>query len=106
MFNLIEVQIFKTKNGRRPFNEWYKELDKDTKKRVISRISRVKAGYFGDFKNLGDGVFELKLDFGSGYRIYFGMRGKNLIILLCAGNKGSQKRDIEKAKEYWRIIHD
>lgn len=102
MLNQIDVSFLRLENGREPFKEWLYSLDWEIRKRVILRINRIKSGNFGDFKNLGEGVSELKLDFGSGYRIYFGKHGRNLAILLCRGDKGSQKRDIEKAKKFWR----
>lgn len=65
------------------------------------RFNRVVAGNFGDHMPVGDGVSELRIDVGAGYRIYYGQHGKTLVVLLCGGNKGTQPVDIELAKEYW-----
>ena len=79
--------------------EWRAGLrDNVVKKRIGARIDRLSFGNFGDLKAVGDGVSELRLDFGPGYRIYFVQRGDVLIILLCGGDKSSQVRDIAKAK--------
>lgn len=71
--------------------------------RIEARMVRIRTtGYLGDFKPVDDGVYELRFDVGPGYRVYFGFDGDNLILLLAAGSKRGQARDIKKAKEYWR----
>jgi putative addiction module killer protein len=100
----IEISFLQLENGKEPFVDWLSSLDQSIQERVLLRFVRIKAGNFGDYKNLGDGVFELKFDFGSGYRVYFGKRGQNLVIILCGGDKSSQGRDIKKAKKYWREL--
>lgn len=67
---------------------------------------RIKYGNLGDCKRIGTGVFELRFFFAGGLRIYFGRDGEEIIFLLCGGDKSSQKRDIEKALEYWRQYHE
>ncbi len=62
----------------------------------------VRLGNFGDSKRVGDGIFELRIHTGAGYRIYYGREGDRVVILLCGGDKGTQKRDIQRAEEYWR----
>ena len=96
-----EVEIFTTQQGKEPFSEWFQNFNRDIQARIFLRINRIRNGNFGDYKNLGDEIFELKINFGSGYRIYFGKDGKKLIILLCAGNKKTQNQDIQRAKDYW-----
>ena len=96
-----EIIIFKNNKGREPFNDWLSTLDKNTKSRIFARLNRIIGTNLGDYKNLGSGIFELRFDFGSGYRIYFGKDGKKIILLLLGGDKKTQKRDIEKAKQYW-----
>ncbi len=65
---------------------------------IVRRIARVASGNFGDVRGLGDGVSELRIDHGPGFRVYFVRRGESLIVLLCGGDKGSQVRDIARAK--------
>ena len=76
---------------------------KDRKGRavILRRISQAEEGSFGVYRDLHHGVFELKVNFGPGYRIYFGIDGDTLIVLLCGGDKGSQDRDITAARKYW-----
>lgn len=96
------VRLYLTAAGKSPFEEWFDALpDAIFKQRVLARIARLRSGNLGDWKSLGGGVFELRLDFGPGYRIYFGRRGNRIVILLVGGDKGSQRRDIRLAKEYW-----
>ena len=70
--------------------------------KIKERLKRVSLGNLGDYKPVGEGVFELRIDYGSGYRLYFGQIGSTIILLLCGGDKSSQNRDLNKAKEYWR----
>jgi putative addiction module killer protein len=80
------------------YRSWFDSLtDVVAKRRIAARIDRVAYGLMGDVKPVGEGVSELRLDFGPGYRIYFVQRGRELIILLAGGDKGSQKRDIKDA---------
>jgi putative addiction module killer protein len=96
------LRIYETENGKRPFEEWIRDLrDPSTARRIQARLAGVSAGNLGDVKPVGEGVNELRLAFGAGYRIYFGSVGEELIILLCGGDKSSQDRDIKKAKEFW-----
>ena len=97
-----QLVIYETPDGRRPFSEWLSGL-KDRRARAIvrARLERVQLGNLGNCRSLGDGVFELKIYYGPGYRVYFGQDGENLVVLLCGGDKGSQQRDIDKAKSLW-----
>ena len=80
------------------FRKWYKNLqDRRAAKKIAQRITRVEAGLMGDVKYF-DGIGELKIDFGPGYRVYFVQRGSVIIVLLCGGDKSSQVRDIKAAK--------
>ena len=98
-----ELQIYRDPNGREPFTEWLKSLqDQRTRKRIQSRIDRIESGNLGKPEPVGDGVFELRLQFGPGYRVYFGQVGNTIVLLLCGGDKSTQVRDIERAKNYWR----
>ena len=82
------------------FKAWYAGLrDKNAVHRIAIRMTRLEAGLFGDIKPVGDGVSELRVDYGPGYRLYIAQRGKTLVILLCGGDKSSQARDIAIAKQ-------
>ena len=99
----IELQYYRTPNGKQPFTEWFESIrDKNTQNRIDKRLERLEDENFGDCQPVGGGVFELRLHFGPGYRIYFGQIGNSFVLLLCGGNKASQARDIELAKSYWR----
>ena len=98
---LLKIAIYSTPSGKAPFSEWQNTLDIPTRALIKTRISRVKLGNFGDCKSVGDGIRELRINYGPGYRIYFGMQGSTLVILLTGGDKRSQLRDIAKAKKYW-----
>ncbi|MFY9223921.1 MAG: type II toxin-antitoxin system RelE/ParE family toxin [Blastocatellia bacterium] len=96
------IKIYKTAKGQSPFKEWIKSLtDGATVDVINSRITRIRGGLFGDCKAVGEGVYELRIDYGPGYRVYFGQEGTELVLLLCGGNKSSQKQDIKDAKAYW-----
>jgi len=94
------IEVYETKNNKLPFNEWLKELDSTIKQRVRTKIDKIFLGNFGDFKSIGEGINELKIDVGPGYRIYYSMIDKRTMLILCAGSKRTQKKDITKAKNY------
>jgi putative addiction module killer protein len=97
------VIVYTTPDGQEPFNEWMNGLrDVMGRKRILARVSRMQQGNFGDCKPVGEGVSELRMFFGSGYRVYFGEHGQDLVVLLCGGDKSSQDDDITQAKVYWR----
>jgi putative addiction module killer protein len=81
------------------FKNWFAGLrDAGAKRRIAQRIVRVQSGLLGDVKPVGEGVSELRVDYGPGYRVYFVRRGAEVIILLCGGDKRTQQRDISRAK--------
>lgn len=97
-----EIRVYQTSSGREPFNEWLSSIrDIETQARIRARLERVEDGNLGDCQSVGEGVFELRIHSGAGYRIYFGQIGNRLILLLCGGDKSSQRRDVEQAKTYW-----
>jgi len=100
----VEIKIYQNPNGIEPFAEWLSPIkDKVTVARIRSRLRRVEeTGNLGDYRSVGDGVFEFRLQFGAGYRVYFGRIADDAILLLRGGRKGSQSRDIEKAKADWK----
>ena len=98
-----EIREYLTEDGRSPFRDWFKALkDLKAKAKIRVRLDLSESGNFGDFKSVGDGVSELRIDFGPGYRVYIGQDGDMLVLLLCGGTKKSQQNDIRKAKEYWQ----
>ncbi|MCB8880247.1 type II toxin-antitoxin system RelE/ParE family toxin [Acidisoma cellulosilytica] len=83
----------------REFADWLDRLtDQEALRRIIVRLARLEAGLFGDVRPVGDGVSELRVDYGPGYRVYFVQRGRTLIVLLCGGDKRNQDRDIKWAR--------
>ena len=96
------VILYKTDVGAKPYAEYVDSL-KDWRgaAKIRARVARAELGNLGDHRSLGQGVIELRIHYGPGYRIYAGLRGAELIVLLCAGDKSSQAVDIRKAIEYW-----
>lgn len=97
-----ELLLYETRAGKCPFEEWLEGL-KDRKARYVIRARLDRLSYYGQAgkcEPVGEGVFELKIFYGPGYRVYFSEYGKTIILLLCGGDKGSQSIDIKKAKEY------
>jgi len=98
-----EVLVYSTHDGRCPLDEWLRALkDRRTRAKIRARIARLRMGNFGDCKPVGEGVHELRVHHGPGYRIYFGRQARAVVVLLCAGDKGRQRSDIARAKRYWR----
>jgi putative addiction module killer protein len=75
--------------------------DRKAKAKIRERLKRISLGNLGDYRSVGEGVFELRIDYGSGYRVYFGQIGSTIVLLLLGGDKSTQERDIRQAKEYW-----
>ena len=98
---MLEIRIFQTAVGKQPFLEWQNKLDGQADAKVTTRLNRLRLGNFGDCKIIGDGVSELRIDYGPGYRLYFGRYSSMIIVLLIGGDKSSQRRDINQAKRYW-----
>lgn len=101
--SLVKIILYSTATGKEPFSDWEGGLDKRIRAIVINRLDRIRLGNFGDAKIIkgGNGIWELRIDHGPGYRIYFGKKGSMIVILLTGGDKRSQNRDITKAKRYW-----
>lgn len=103
MTKLYEIGLYRSAAGKEPYIEWEESLDKPTMARVDARLARIReTGNIGNCESVGEGVFELKFDFGPGYRIYFGLETETFMILLLGGSKKGQQRDINKSKEYWK----
>jgi putative addiction module killer protein len=98
-----KVEIYQTDSGKRPFSQWLKGItDHLSRAKIRLRLDRLEMGNFGQCESVGEGVFELKIDFGPGFRVYFGKIGATCVLLLLGGDKSSQKSDILKAKTYFK----
>ncbi len=96
------IKEYVTKEGKNLYRDWFDSLKNvRTQVKIDVRLIRVRLGNFGDAQSVGKGVYELRFHFGPGYRIYYGLDGNEIVLLLCAGNKSSQKKDIKKAHIYW-----
>jgi putative addiction module killer protein len=99
---VIEIRPYIDRMGRSPFGHWFDRLNEETQARVVVALDRLERGNPGTAKSVGAGVQELRLDFGPGYRIYFGRDGDRLVILLCGGSKKRQQADIAAAQALWK----
>lgn len=98
-----EIKKLELQTGLIPFDEWFDSLrDSRMQAAVDARLARVRAGNFGDAKSVGGGVSELRISFGPGLRVYYGLQRKALVILIGGGDKRSQSRDIRRAQELWQ----
>jgi putative addiction module killer protein len=99
----IDVKVYTTEDGHLPFREWVEKLrDIQARAQITVRLNRVRMGNLGDHRAVGQGVSELRIPHGPGYRVYFGRHGDTIVIILCGGDKSSQARDIELAQSYWK----
>ena len=97
-----QPQVYQSSDHRRPFTEWLDGLaDRQARARVQTRLDRLVLGNFGDHRALDGGVFELRIDWGPGYRVYLARVGRVILLLLCGGDKTTQQKDIERAKAYF-----
>ena len=98
---MIEIITYQDSNGHKPYADWLGSLtDKQARARILVRVNRMAAGNFGDCKPLRDGVQELRIDHGPGYRVYLSRQGPVLVLLLCGGDKSDQNRAIKQAIDY------
>lgn len=106
--SILKIITYTTSTGKEPFTAWLSDLDTKERAIILARITRVRLGNFGDCKPIkdGEGILELRIDYGPGYRVYLGRKGIMLVVLLIGGDKGSQERDIAKAKVYWRTFKE
>ncbi|MFZ2630766.1 MAG: type II toxin-antitoxin system RelE/ParE family toxin [Desulfosalsimonadaceae bacterium] len=97
-----ELLEYLTEDGENPFHKWIISLkDRSARARIRVRLNHVRLGNFGDCKPVGKGVNELRVDYGPGYRVYYGKSETTVVILLCGGSKKSQSKDIRLAQAYW-----
>ena len=100
MYPVIEIRRYVTPTGKDVVGDWLAGLDNQTRARVATRIDRVSLGNFGDCRPLREGISELRIDWGPGYRVYYAMLGRECILLLCGGDKRKQSSDITRAITY------
>ncbi len=98
---MIEIRGYVDENGNRPFAHWFEELDSPAAARVAIALARMEQANFSQVKGVGSGVFEYRIDFGPGLRIYFGKDGDTIVILLGGGTKKRQQKDVAAAQECW-----
>lgn len=96
------LKMYITEDGKSPFVDWLESLDNQIRYLVKEKLDRIALGNLGDHKYIAQGVSEFRMSSGSGYRIYYGEEGNSVILLLCGGNKSTQKRDIKKAINYFK----
>jgi putative addiction module killer protein len=99
---MLEIRYYVAAEGRAPFADWFADLEPVSRAKVTRAIARMEQGNLSNVKSVGEGVLEYRIDFGPGYRVYFGRDGDTLVILLTGGTKKRQQRDIVAAHEYWR----
>ena len=99
---MIGIREYLGSDGRNLFGEWFDRLNSEAARRVTTALYRLGLGNFSNVKGVGGGVFECRIDFGPGYRVYFGKDGEQIVILLCGGTKQRQQEDIELAGECWQ----
>lgn len=98
---MLSVLEYLDRGGSSPFAHWFQSLDAAAAAKVTTAIRRLELGNFSNVKGVGSGVFEYRIDFGPGYRVYFGKGGEAVVILLAGGTKKRQDRDIATACERW-----
>ncbi|BDB29291.1 MULTISPECIES: type II toxin-antitoxin system RelE/ParE family toxin [Cupriavidus] len=100
---MYEIRHYLTPDQRDIFDEWLRGLkDSTAKVSVVRRLNRAEQGNFGDHKFCRDGVWELRVDVGAGYRVYYGIAKGQIVLLLCGGDKRTQSADIDRACAYWQ----
>lgn len=99
---MLEIRYYVASDGRQPFAEWFADLEPVTRARIARTIARMEQGNLSNVKTVGSGVLEYRIDYGPGYRVYFGREGEALVILLTGGSKKRQQRDIAAAFACWQ----
>jgi len=98
---VIEIREYLDRHQHSPFRTWFERLNADAARKTTTSIYRLAQGKFSNVKGVGGGVFECRIDFGPGYRVYFGRDGDCIVILLGGGTKSLQQKDIERTRERW-----
>lgn len=104
MQNKIDIEIYELENGKSPYLQWESKLSRSVEAIIDARLTRIQMGNFGDCKSIqgAKGMYELRIHVSPGYRVYFGKESNKVILLLLGGMKANQKKDIQKAYEYWQ----
>lgn len=97
----MEIVEYLDEAGESPFGKWFAKIDSQAALKVRRSVARMELGNFGDSKGVGEGVLECRINYGPGYRVYYGRDGDELVILLVGGAKKHQQADIERAQGYW-----
>lgn len=100
-YDVLKLRYYLTGDGKSPFESWFSDLDAPAAAKVTVALARLGQGNTSNTKTVGEGVLEYRIDWGPGYRVYFGRDGEVLVILLTGGTKKRQQRDIAQAKELW-----
>lgn len=98
---MIGIREYENREGRSPFRAWFDGLNADAARKVTTALYRVTLGNFSNVKGVGSGVFECRIQFGPGYRVYFGKDGDTIVVLLGGGTKHLQQKDIKSALARW-----
>lgn len=98
---MLDIREYVSLDGRSLFGAWFDRLNSEAVRRVTTALYRLGLGNFSNVKGVGSGIFDCRIDFGPGYRIYFGKDGERIIILLCGGTKKRQQEDIQLALDFW-----
>jgi putative addiction module killer protein len=99
---MLEIRYYVADDGQEPFATWFADLEPVARAKITRAVARMEQGNLSNVKSVGEGVLEFRIDFGPGYRIYFGRDGETLVILLTGGTKKRQQRDIDAARGYWQ----
>jgi putative addiction module killer protein len=99
---MLDIRYYVTASSESPFAEWFAEQNVAASAKIVRALARIEQGNLSNVKSVGEGVLEFRIDFGPGYRIYFGRDGETIIILLTGGTKKRQQRDIHAAHAYWQ----
>jgi len=101
-----EIIFYELPNGKEPVKEWLLKIDKSLRAKIVRRLERIYDDNFGDYKQIGANLYELRFTLGKGYRIYYTIQNDTVVLLLNAGDKSKQSKDIEQAKIYLKNIED
>jgi len=97
------IRDYTDERGKSPYAEWLHSLrDVRAKAKIIMQVDKMELNLFGDVKPIGEGLSELRIHYGPGYRVYYVKEGQQVFLLLCGGDKSAQSKDIKRAKEYWK----